>query len=93
MLLPHIFVKAELFSYTLEKANPKHKIALHRMLYGYEDVSNKGKYRYHRKGLIDELAGKKFNRGVFIIPKQHKKQILAILRKNKATVKTLHIAV
>jgi len=86
-------MKAELFSYTLEKASPNHKIAIHRMLYGYEDVSNKGVYRYRRKGLIDKLAGKKLNRGVFIIPGQHKKQVLAILRKNKATVKTLSIAV
>ena len=86
-------MKAELFSYTLEKASPNHKIALHRMLYGYEDVSNKDGYRYQRKGLIDDLAGKKLNRGVFIIPKQHKKRVLAILRKNKATVKTLPITV
>ena len=86
-------MKAELFSYTLEKASPHHKIALHRILYGYEDVSNKGSYRYQRKGLISELAGKKLNRGVFIIPQKHKKQLLSILRKNKATVKTLSISV
>jgi len=86
-------MKAELFSYTLEKADQCHKIALHRVLYGYKDVSNKGRYHYQRKGIIDELAGKKLNRGVFIIPKQHKKQVLSILRKNKATVNTLPITV
>lgn len=86
-------MKSELFSYTLEKSKPHHKIALYRLLYGYEDVSNKGGYHYHRKGLIDKFEGKKINRGVFIIPKQYKKQVLALLRKNKATVKTMSIAV
>ena len=65
-------MKADLFSYTLEKASPHQKIALHRILYGYEDVSNMGGYRYQRKGLIDTLSGKKLNRGVFIVPSQHK---------------------
>jgi len=86
-------MKAELVSYTLEKARPRHKVAIQRILYGYEDVSNNGSYHYKRKGLIDSLSGKKLNRGVFIIPSNHKKEILSILRKNKATVKTLPITV
>ena len=86
-------MNAELVSYTLERAKPHQKIALHRILYGYEDVSNKGGYRYQRRGLIDTLAGKKLNRGVFIIPRKHKSQILSVLRKNKATIKTLPITV
>ena len=86
-------MKAELISYTLEKASPKQKIALHRILYGYEDFSNRGAYQYQRKGLIDTIKGKKLNRGVFIIPRKHKTSIISILRKNKATIKTLPIAV
>ena len=86
-------MKAEIISYTLEKANPHQKIAIHRRLYGYEDVSNKGGYRYQRKGLVEELAGEKLNRGVFVIPRKHKSLFLTILRKNKATIKTLPITV
>jgi len=86
-------MKAELISYTLEKASPKQKIALHRILYGYEDFSNRGTYQYQRKGLINTIKGKKLNRGVFIIPRKHKTSIISILRKNKATIKTLPIAV
>lgn len=86
-------MEAELVSYTLEKSKPHQKIAIHRLLYGYEDVSNKGSYRYQRKGLIDSLSGKKLNRGVFIIPRKHRTKVLLVLSKNKATVKTLHITV
>jgi len=86
-------MEAELISYTLEKASPRQKIALHRILYGYEDVSNKGAYQYQRKGLIDTIKGKKLNRGVFIIPRKHKTNIVSILRRNKATIKTISIAV
>ena len=86
-------MKAELISYTLENASPHQKIALHRSLYGYEDISNHGTHQYQRKGIIETINGKKLNRGVFIIPRQHKKLVLNILRKNKAKVKTLPITV
>lgn len=86
-------MEAELVSYTLEKSKPHQKMAIHRLLYGYEDISNNGCYSYQRKGLIDLLSGKKLNRGVFIIPRKHKSKVLLILSKNKATVKTIHITV
>lgn len=86
-------MKAELISYTLEKASSRQKIVLHRALYGYEDISNRGVYRYQRKGLIDLINGRKLNRGVFIIPRKHKKSIISLLRKNKATIKTLPLTV
>ena len=86
-------MKAELFSYTLEKSDPHQKVALQRILYGYEDISNNGGYHYRRKGLIDKLAGKKLNRGVFIVPLEHSNHIRTILRKNKATFEVLSITV
>jgi hypothetical protein len=86
-------MKAELISYTLGKAKPNQRIAIHRLLYGYNDVSNNGHYRYQREGLIESLSGKKINRGVFIIPKKHKSKILSILKKNKAVIKSIPITV
>ena len=86
-------MKAEIISYTLEKSKPHQKIAIHRLLYGYNDSSNNSKYHYHRKGVIDSLKGKKINRGVFIIPRQHKSKVLSPLRKNNATIKAISIEI
>ena len=84
-------MKAEIISYTLEKAQPHQKTAIQRILYGYNDSSNKGEYHYQRKGLIDSLKGDKLNRGVFIIPSEHKTKVLSVLKKNKATVRSIPI--
>jgi len=56
-------MKSIIVSYTLEDAKPHQKLLIHRLLYGYDDISNNGSYRYKRKGLIDIYFGKKLNRG------------------------------
>ena len=55
-------MKSIIVSYTLEKAKPHQKILIHRLLYGYEDLSNNGAYKYSRKGLIELYSGTKLNR-------------------------------
>ena len=35
--------------------------------YGQDSTSHAGKYRYHRKGLLDEIPHNKIGRGVIII--------------------------
>jgi alkylated DNA nucleotide flippase Atl1 len=83
-------MKATIVSYTLEKLNPRQRIALHRVLYGYNDQSNNGSYSYERAGLIHKKGILKLNRGVIIVTNIHKKEVLSVLKKNKATVKTLN---
>lgn len=78
-------MKSVIVSYTLEKAKPHQKIIIHRLLYGYNDLSNNMAYRYKRKGLIDKYSGKKINRGVFIIPERYKTEVVSILKKNNAS--------
>lgn len=82
-------MKSVIVSYTLEKAKPHQKIIIHRLLYGYNDLSNNGSYEYKRKGLIELYSGTKLNRGVFIIPLKHKDKIIPLLRKNKANIKVI----
>jgi hypothetical protein len=82
-------MKGIIVSYTLEKAKPHQKIIIHRLLYGYTDLSNNGSYKYERKGLIEHYSGTKLNRGVFIIPVKHKDKIIPLLRKNKANIKVI----
>ena len=82
-------MKSIIVSYTLEKAKPHQKIIIHRLLYGYTDLSNNGSYKYERKGLIERYSGTKLNRGVFIIPVKYKDKIVPLLRKNKANIKLI----
>ena len=84
-------MKAIIVSYTLEKAKPHQKIIIHRLLYGYNDLSNNMAYRYKRKGLIELYSGKKLNRGVFIIPIKFKDKIIPLLKKNKAKLEIIPV--
>jgi len=86
-------MKAVIISYTLNKSNINQKTAIHRLLYGYKDHSNKGAYSYNRKGLIKKYRSLKLNRGVIILPDENKKGVLFVLKKNKATIKTISINV
>jgi hypothetical protein len=84
---------ALLVSYTLKKANINQKTNLHRILYGYIDHSNKGSHKYERKGLLNKYPSVKLNRGVFIITIKDQKEILAVLKKNRASIQLLKIDV
>ena len=84
-------MKSIIVSYTLERAKPHQKIIIHRLLYGYNDLSNNGSYKYYRKGLIELCSGTKLNRGVFIIPIKHKDKIIPILKRNKASLTVIPV--
>ena len=84
-------MKAIIISYTLDKSNINQRTSIHRILYGYKDHSNKGAYKYNRKGLIEQGHFLKLNRGVIIMPEKDKKEVLSVLKKNKATIKTIPI--
>lgn len=84
-------MEALLVSYTLEKANINQKTNLHRILYGYTDHSNKGSHKYERKGLLNKYPNIKLNRGVIIINTKDKNKILPVLKKNRATIKSLKV--
>ena len=84
-------MKAQIISYTLEKANTNQRGIIQRALNGYKDYSNKGFYKYERKGLIDKITCIKLNRGVIIISEKDKRAIVSVLKKNKASVKIIPV--
>lgn len=84
-------MKALLVSYNLKDANINQKTSLQQSLYGYEDYSNGGRYKYQRKGLLSKYPSVKLNRGVFIINLKDKDKIIPILKKNKANIRKLII--
>jgi hypothetical protein len=86
-------MKALLVSYDLKKANINQKTTLHQTLYGYVDHSNSGRYKYERNGLLKKYPSIKINRGVFIIDIKNKSKILPLLKRNKASIKTLVVEI
>lgn len=57
---------------------------LSRALNGYKDYSNKGKYLYHRKGLLIKIPHIKLMRGVFIVKKEDAEKFITLLNRYKA---------
>jgi len=84
-------MKSIIVSYTLEKSKPHQRLSIHRLLYGYDDLSNNGAYKYKRQGLIELCSGTKLNRGVFIIPIKFQDKIIPLLKKNKANLRIISV--
>lgn len=66
--------------------DPNVASALVKKLYGQNTSSHGGKYRYRRKGLLDEIPSSKLIRGVIIVRKKDKKKILELLNEFEAEV-------
>ena len=56
---------------------------LSRALNGYKDYSNKGKYLYHRKGLLKKIPHIKLLRGVFIVRKEDTEKFVSLIKRYK----------
>ena len=66
--------------------DPNVASALVKKLYGQSTSSQGGKYRYRRKGLLDEIPSVRLIRGVIIVEKKNKKKILELLEEFDAEV-------
>jgi hypothetical protein len=54
--------------------------------YGQDTSAGKGKYRYHRHGLLDDIPHRKLLRGVIIIGPNDLEKVLDFLENYDATV-------
>jgi hypothetical protein len=66
--------------------DPNVASAFVKKLYGQNTSSHNGKYRYRRKGLLDEVSSSKLIRGVIIIRRKDKEKILELLDEFEAEV-------
>ena len=64
---------------------------LSRALHGYKDYSNKGKYIYHRKGLLSKIPSIKLMRGVFIVRKEDTEKFVSLLSRYKIVFHTREV--
>ena len=69
-------------------AEPKDLVKFCREFYGYKDHSQKGKYTYQRKGLLDEIPHIKINpiRTAILVRKEDSRKIINFLKKYNATI-------
>lgn len=86
-------MNATLICYTLEKTTQTQRTALNRELNGYTDHSNKGKYKYKRKGILQNIPYIKPGKSVIITKKQYKNKILKTLKKYKAKTNYYNIQI
>ena len=83
----------KLVCYRLGNISPVKRTNLHRELYGYTDNSNYGKYRYHRKGLLENIKHKKVLDCAIITDERNSKSLIKILRKYKAKISVFEVFV
>ena len=79
-------MKANLITYSLKKTTPKDKAKFFREFHGYTDKSNRGRYTYQRKGLIQEIPHLKPGKQTIIIPTKHTQKILKKLKKQAEAI-------
>ena len=84
-------MKALIIHYSLKKAKEKHKSKIQRILYGYKDYSNRGTYSYERKEIVKDIPHKKVDQRVIIILEKDKKEVISILKENKAEIELIPI--
>ena len=59
-----------------------------KMFYGQDTSSHKGKYHYHRHGLLDDIPHRRIIRQVVIVRQEDTKKVVDFLEKNSATIHT-----
>jgi len=74
-------MKAKLIVYELSNLNQYHKVLVNRALFGYIDNSNKGTYRYERKGILDKIQHIRLLKGAIIVKTKDQNKVLFILKK------------
>ena len=77
-------MEAKLVCYSAKKLTPSTKRKLYRDLYGYVDVSHKGKYRYERKGLVHRIPCRKITDSVILTAGDHSKELIKLLKEYRA---------
>jgi mevalonate kinase len=76
-----------LICYTLGRnATSIQRNKLRKLLLGYTDYSNKGRYRYFRDGLLTKIPSIRIIRSVFIVRKEDSEKVIDLLEKFGATV-------
>lgn len=83
-------MKCTIICYTLKKTTPTTRNKFKRELLGYTDHSNKGKYKYKRKGILQNIPHLRPIRSTIIIENKNKQKIIKFLQKYNAIYHTFN---
>ena len=86
-------MKAKLICYTLGKVDNRVRSKFKREFFGYLDKSNKGMYKYERKGLLMNIPNSRPIRSAVIVKDEDELSVIQFLKKYEATIKTYEIIV
>ena len=75
--------------YSIKNLNPVEQTKLQRVLYGFKDISNNGKYTYKRHGILNKSNHKKLYFTGIILKDDVANELIGILRKHGAKIYVL----
>lgn len=83
--------KVSILKYNLKGVSVNKKTLIHRDLYGYIDHSNKGSYKYERRGILEGLKYTKIGNGVILLDTKDVSQLIPLFKKQKIKVKIIDL--
>jgi hypothetical protein len=86
-------MRAKIICYTFGKIDHQKRSKFKREFFGYEDKSNKGNYKYFRKGLISEIPNSRPIRSTIIVSLQDENKIIEFMKKYNANLKIYDIII
>ena len=72
--------------YSIKRLTPVERTMFQRAMYGFKDISNKGRYEYRRPGIMDSISHDKIYYTGLLVEEDHVKKILRVLKTHKAEV-------
>ncbi len=72
-----------IITYNLADKSPVQKTSIIRALFGYEDKSNFGKYKYVREGLISKIPNALQIKSAIMVEKAYVPEVVKVLKKLK----------
>lgn len=70
--------------YSIKHLTPVERTKFQRDMYGFKDISNKGKYEYRRQGIMDSIPHEKIYYTGLLVKEVHVKKVLKVLKRRKA---------
>ena len=83
--------KVSILKYNLKGVSVNKKTIIHRALYGYVDHSNKGGYKYSRKGALEGLKYTKIGNGVILLDTKDVGKLIPLFKKEKIKVNIIDL--
>ncbi|MBU2523390.1 MAG: hypothetical protein KKE23_03825 [Nanoarchaeota archaeon] len=84
-------MRAKLIAYDLKRLKQIDKVLVKRLLFGYTQYSNYGRYKHKKEGILEKIPHIKIARAVVIVENKNKKKITNVLEKVMASYKVFNV--